>query len=126
MDFNFEKLPIADPCSITDEWIFIENDRIYAIDKVKKDEHNFPRSVFSENYNPSIEYLMQNTLSMQPNIESSYERKRERGEELSGWRPVELRWKLNPDVMRIILAHERHGEWIGIVSYSHTVENRCP
>lgn len=118
-EMNFEKLQKADPCEITDEWIFTYLDNPHAINQVKKDRHGAPYALISEGNERSLDFFMQNMQFWKPTIDSHEwtDPRRERGIGLLGWQPVQLEWNLHPRLVERVLAE--YGEFVGRIHYGH-------
>jgi len=118
MEMNFAKLPRADPCELTNEWIFTYKDKPNPVDEVKKDKHKAPYEITSGGGRNTLEYFMQNTRFWKPAINSFEDSDpgRQRGIGVEGWQPVELEWSLDPRIMERVLAE--YGEFIGTVFYA--------
>ena len=114
----------ADPCELTSEWIVVYDGRVNEVKGINKDEHNAPYSVSLgwSGCNPTIRFIMDNTLPMKPAIDSGVQymaatslRQRAEGAGVVGWYPARLKWHVNPRVIKDILTPEKKGEFIGII-----------
>jgi len=101
----------VDPCNLSTDWHVVYKDKIGKVTDVHKDEHNAPYSVKVENLaaRPLV-FWMNNALFFEPVIDPhAYH------QIILGMKPVELEWRVNPDLVERILAPEMKGQLIGTI-----------
>jgi hypothetical protein len=106
------ELPTVDPCGLLKDWLVIYKDRPFKLSTIYRNEHDVPVKVGVEGwgYEPSVRFLIENGVVLEPvlNPHASWR-------DVVGYRPVQLKWRVNPDVMARILAPEIKGQIIGVI-----------